>query len=81
MKNLILDIDLRFRSYHLDDGMLFFNLETFLHDYHDQYGNIMQFTGLQDNNRNKRPIYIFLAIMWIAIFIINFSIYANNTLN
>ena len=41
---------IKFRAWHYDDGMLYFDLDTFIKDYHDQYGNIMQFTGLQDKN-------------------------------
>lgn len=41
---------IKFRAWHLDDGMVYFDFDTFKLDYHDQYGNIMQFTGLQDKN-------------------------------
>jgi uncharacterized phage protein (TIGR01671 family) len=41
---------IKFRAYHLDDGMVYFDFDSFIKDYHDQYGNIMQFTGLQDKN-------------------------------
>lgn len=41
---------IKFRAWHLDDGMLYFDFDTFQKDYHDQYGNIMQFTGLHDKN-------------------------------
>ena len=42
--------EIKFRAWHLDDGMVYFDFDTFKSDYHDQYGNIMQFTGLQDKN-------------------------------
>jgi len=42
--------EIKFRAWHLDDKMLFFDFCTFEKDYHDQYGNIMQYTGLKDNN-------------------------------
>jgi uncharacterized phage protein (TIGR01671 family) len=41
---------IKFRAWHLDDGMLYFDFDSFQKDYHDQYGNIMQFTGLTDKN-------------------------------
>ena len=42
--------EIKFRAWHLDEGMLYFDFDTFKSGYHDQYGNIMQFTGLQDKN-------------------------------
>jgi len=42
--------EIKFRAWHLDDGMLYFDFDSFQKDYHDQYGNIMQFTGLTDKN-------------------------------
>ena len=42
--------EIKFKAWHLDDGMVYFDFDTFKSDYHDQYGNIMQFTGLQDKN-------------------------------
>lgn len=42
--------EIKFRAWHLDDGMLYFDLESFIRDYHDQYGNVMQFTGPKDKN-------------------------------
>ena len=42
--------EIKFRAWHLDDGMVYFDFDTFKSDYHDQYGNIMQFTGLQDKS-------------------------------
>ena len=42
--------EIKFRVWHLDDGMLYFDFDSFKKDYHDQYGNIMQFTGLKDKN-------------------------------
>ncbi|MBU3681620.1 MAG: hypothetical protein FGM16_06750 [Flavobacterium sp.] len=38
--------EIKFRAWHLDDGMLYFDFDTFKKDYHNQYGNVMQFTGL-----------------------------------
>ena len=42
--------EIKFRAWHLDEGMLYFDFDTFKSGYHDQYDNIMQFTGLQDKN-------------------------------
>jgi uncharacterized phage protein (TIGR01671 family) len=42
--------EIKFRAWHLDNGMLYFDLDSFINDYHNQYGNIMQFTGLHDKN-------------------------------
>lgn len=41
---------IKFRAWHLENGMLFFDLNSFENDYHNQYDNIMQFTGLKDKN-------------------------------
>jgi len=41
---------IKFRAWHFDDGMLYFDFDSFIKDYHDQYANIMQFTGLYDKN-------------------------------
>ena len=42
--------EIKFRAWHLDEGMLYFDLETFKIDYHDQYGNLVLYTGLKDKN-------------------------------
>ena len=42
--------EIKFRAWNLDDGMLYFDFDSFQKDYYDQYGNIMQFTGLTDKN-------------------------------
>ena len=40
--------EIKFRAWHLDDGMLYFDFDSFAKDYHNQYENIMQYIGLKD---------------------------------
>jgi len=40
--------EIKFRAWHLEDGMLYFDLDNFIKDYHNQYGNIMLYTSLKD---------------------------------
>jgi hypothetical protein len=47
--------EIKFRAWHLEDGMLYFDLDNFIKDYHNQYGNIMLYTSLKD--RNGKEIY------------------------